>query len=647
MHYYEVFISAYQYRGASALTYSSEERFTLGEVVLVPMRNKNYPAIVVRQIPKPSFNTKHIIKKLYDRPLPDASMKLIDWLGHYYPGPVSVLASLVLPANTLVKTVGQATNMTQIGVEQKLELPDLTTEQRGILKDIEGSDSSSFLLHGDTGTGKTRVYIELINDCLSRKRSAIVLTPEISLTPQLAKNIKASVSAPVLILHSNLTTKERRELWEQILFADQPLVIIGARSALFAPLQSVGLIVIDEFHDGAYKQDQAPYYSSIRVAGALASIHGATLILGSATPSVTEYYIASAKGVPILRMREQAAPKKTKTTVEIVDARDRSNYAKSGHLSDQLLGAVSASLKASEQSLIFLNRRGTARIVLCQTCDWQATCPHCDLPLTYHGDTHTMRCHTCGYHSPAVITCPVCGSPEISYKSIGTKAITDQLQKLFPDARIKRFDTDNLKPDQFHHQYQNILDGKVDIIVGTQMLVKGLDLPNLSVVGVVAADSSLYFPDYTAEEQTYQLLSQVMGRVSRGHRDGTIVIQTNNPAGASQIAAVNKDWELFYSKQIDERRQYLFPPFCYLLKLTVTRKTQKSAISAANTLRTRLNSLPIQAQIIGPAPRFNEKAGGNYNWQITVKSKSRTDLLKIIPALPANWSYDIDPSNLL
>lgn len=648
MHYYEILISAYQFRGAGALTYSSQDALSTGMIVQVPMKSNDFPAIVLREVAKPKFRTKSITRILYDRPLPKTTMKLIDWIQSYYPAPVSAIASLVLPANNVLKKQ-EHISLLSAALTQKIhpEQPPLTDEQRQVLREITNSTSSSFVLHGDTGTGKTRVYIELINSELKNNRSAIVLTPEISLTPQLAQNIKDAVRAPIVILHSNLTQKERRELWIKILYATSPVVIIGARSALFAPVSNLGLIIVDEFHDSAYKQDQSPYYSAIRVASALGNIHHAKVILGSATPPVTEYYIAKAKKIPILRMQKLAKAHDTKTSIEVIDARERSNFARNPFLSDSLLKAITSSIHSNEQSLVFLNRRGTARLVSCQNCEWQAICPHCDLPLTYHGDTHTMRCHTCGYSTASVVSCPLCGSAEISYKSIGTKAIETQLQKIFPEARIKRFDTDNLKPDTFATQYQNIVTGGVDIIVGTQMLVKGLDLPSLSVVGVVAADSSLYFPDYTAEEQTYQLLSQVMGRVSRGHRNGTIIIQTKDPSGAAQIAAIEKNWDLFYEKQILERQKYLFPPFCYLLKLTVARKSQKSAISAATKIRDDIHKQPIHAQVIGPAPRFNEKAGGNFNWQITVKSKNRADLLHIIKMLPANCSYDIDPANLL
>jgi len=346
-------------------------------------------------------------------------------------------------------------------------------------------------------------------------------------------------------------------------------------------------------------------------------------------------------------MSKLAIKQQTAANVVVIDAKDRQNYAKNSYFSDQMLTAIQQSLDNSEQSLVFLNRRGTARVVLCQSCGWQALCPNCDLPLTYHGDSHTLRCHTCGFKQQPPVSCPECSSPDIIYKSFGTKSVEAQLRKLFPHARIKRFDTDNSKQDRFYQRYQEVIEGKVDILVGTQLLVKGLDLPKLSTVGVVAAESSLYFPDYTADEQTYQLLTQVIGRVARGHRAGTIVVQSYDPDGLSLQSAVNKDWETFFESQLAERKQYLFPPFCFLLKLTCSRKSQTSAIQAANKLVELIQNLPVRVQIIGPSPRFIEKANGKYHWQLTIKAKDRGQLLEVIHNLPANWHYDIDPSNLL
>ncbi len=304
-------------------------------------------------------------------------------------------------------------------------------------------------------------------------------------------------------------------------------------------------------------------------------------------------------------------------------------------------------LDKKEQSLIFLNRRGTARLVVCQVCGWQLHCPNCDLPLTFHADTHSLQCHTCGYKTAAITKCPVCGSTEILYKNVGTKAIVEQLEQLFPNARIGRYDSDNLKVERFDQQYGSISKGEIDILVGTQILAKGLDLPKLSVVGVITADSSLTFPDYTAEERTYQLITQIVGRVGRGHRPGLAILQTYNPDSEVVKAAVDKEWESFYDQQLKQREQFGFPPFYYLLKLTCVRKQQASAHKAATMLKEKLQTQNLPIQIIGPAPSFYTKTKLGYRWQLIVKAKNRQALLQVIGLLPANWTYDLDPASLL
>ncbi|MCX6728031.1 MAG: primosomal protein N' [Candidatus Saccharibacteria bacterium] len=647
MKYYQTLVTSSSYYGKEALTYSSPNALALGSIVLVPLRATQSSAIIIKEVTKPSFASKEVIRLLVEAPIPRASLQLLAWMQNFYPSASSVAASLFVPSSLMPSKLNKFDKSESEKPKEAVKLPQLSDEQVNVLTKIRKSDAQTYLLHGDTGSGKTRVYAELAHEVITGGSNVIILTPEIGLTPQMVLNLQQTIQATIVIIHSNLTLKERRNIWLRIISSKNPLVIVGPRSALFAPIPNVKLIVVDEFHDQAYKQEQSPYYSSIRVASALANIHGAKLILGSATPTITEYYIATEKHIPILRMEGLASGKSTKTHIEVVNARDKKSYTRNSFLSDSLLKAIEHAQQNKKQSLVFLNRRGTARLVLCQDCDWHAVCPSCDLPLTYHGDTHTMRCHTCGYKQTSVVSCPKCGSSEIIFRSIGTKSITEQLTRLFPDARIQRFDSDNSKLDRFDQNYQAVANGDVDIIVGTQMLVKGLDLPNLAVVGVVAADSSLYFPDYTAEEQTYQILTQVVGRVGRGHTDGTVIVQTYAPDGTAQIAALQKDWSLFYNQQILERQQYVYPPFCYLLKLTCARKTQKSAIQASDILLKRLRSMAIHAQIIGPTPRFNEKASGNFNWQVIIKSKQRSELLSIISNLPSGWSYDIDPSNLL
>ena len=334
-------------------------------------------------------------------------------------------------------------------------------------------------------------------------------------------------------------------------------------------------------------------------------------------------------------------------TTELVDIRDRSRFSKSQHLSDTLISAIGTALSKQEQSLVFLNRRGTARLILCQDCGWNALCPTCDLPLTYHGDHHEARCHTCGFHQNAPTSCPKCSSVNIKFKSIGTKSLTDELQRLFPRASIRRYDTDNNKSERIETDYQKLANGDVDIIVGTQLITKGLDLPHLSVVGVVVADTSLYLPDFSAEEQTYQMLRQVIGRVGRGHKAGTAVIQTYQPASTTINSALNNDWETFYSSQLRERRQFGFPPFYHYLKLTVSRASSSSAEKASQSLAQQITEQRRRVLITGPSPTFHERVAGKYRWQLLIKAKDRGELVDIVNHLPNGWTADLDPLTLL
>lgn len=646
MNYYEVMVASASFHGQDSLTYSSKDELQTGVIVQVPMRNGSVSAIVGRKVNRPNFTTKEIISVQVDQPIPATTLALIDWLARYYPSTSGLNASQFIPGNLLKKPAAPpAVSDSRSSVEP---LPALTGEQQAAIDIINQLASRSFLIHGDTGTGKTRLYIELVKDALGKKQSAVVLTPEIGLTSQLADTVAKHIGQEVLIFHSNLTGQQRRELWLKALMSTEPLVVVGPRSALFLPLASIGLIVVDEAHDSAYKQDQAPRYHALRVAAKLAEIHSARLILGTATPLINEYYFATSKQVPIIRLQELAAGPSEPVDISMVDAHDRSQYSRHSYLSDTMLSAIELALANNQQSLVFLNRRGTARLVICQNCDWQAVCPNCNLPLTYHGDHHLMRCHTCGYKAPAVSSCPVCSSPDIVFKSIGTKAIAAALESIFPNARVKRFDTDNTKQERLEQHFQAVKSGEIDILVGTQLLVKGLDLPKLSTVGVVAADTSLYFPDYTAEEQTYQLISQVIGRVGRGHQSSNrVVIQTYNPDSPALTAAISKDWDIFYQTQLDDRRLHKFPPFYHYLKLYCGRKTADSAIKAATKLKGQLLDQKFPIEIIGPTPRFNEQSGGLYNWQLIVRAKQRQVLTTIARDLPANWNYDLDPLNLL
>lgn len=641
MHYVVVYVSDPSYHGTGPLTYSSPDELPVGSLVFVPLKQKRVLGIVAGVVTrKPSFPVKPA--ELVHLPsFPAPLIELIPWIHQYYPSPLGAVVQHFLP-RALPKKSPAPLSLHEPDINA---LPPLHPEQQQALSLIE--KKGMHLLHGDTGTGKTRVYIELALAAYRKKQSSLVITPEIGLTSQLERTFRSVFGDRVIVLHSQLTESTRRKLWISILTSDEPLIVIGPRSVLFSPLKNLGLIILDEAHETAYKQDKSPYYHTAIVGGKLAALYNIPLVLGSATPLISDYYVAQEKQRPIIRMTQTATDVAAARNIAIVDLRDHEQFSKNSHLSDQLIKEIKSALQRKEQVLLFLNRRGTARIIMCEQCGWQATCPHCDLPLVYHNDTHQIRCHTCNFHAKPPTSCSECNNASVIFKSIGTKAITEEVQRLFPEARVGRYDTDNKKDERIEHHFDAIHNGDVDILVGTQTLAKGLDLPKLSLVGVVIADTSLYVPDFSSQERTYQLLHQVVGRVGRGHRDGKVVVQTYNPESPILKAIVTKDWHSFYAQELAERKQFVFPPYCYLLKLWCRRATRTSAEESAQKLVAQLKRTGLHIQIEGPAPAFHEKVEAKFQWQIVIKARQRGELLRVIEQLPSGWSHDIDPMNLL
>lgn len=646
MHYYKVWVASQRYHSDKSLTYASESQLQTGTIVTVPLQRQTVVAVILQQAKKPDFATKNILRTVSATPIPSQLTDLAKWLKDYYPAPFGQIISTVIPSSLTAQSRPKPDLDTSATTQKAL--PPLTEEQTKALQTIRAKNPMSVLLHGDTGTGKTRVYLERAQECIDRNRSVILLTPEIGLTPQLALTCQEVFPEQTVVMHSGMTPAARRNMWLRILESDKPLIIIGPRSALFAPIKNLGLIIIDEFHETSYKQEQAPHYQATRVGAKLAELHQAQLILGSATPPVSDYYAFTQKQLPIVRMRQQAVSHDfDESTVKIVDLKDRQLFNRSPWLSDTLIDAIRHAVQNQQQALIFLNRRGTARLVLCQECGWQTLCPNCDLPLTYHGDTHTLHCHTCGHSEKSPTSCPSCGSNDIIFRSVGTKSVVTEIERLIPNVSIARFDSDTHKSMSLEQQYTAIKDGSVDVLVGTQMLGKGLDLPKLSVVGIITAETSLFFPDYTAEERTFQLITQAIGRVNRGHMAGTAIVQSHHPDSPVIDAAVRKDYAALYTQQIRERQLYKFPPFRHTLKLTCTRASASSAKRASSQLQAKLLAAKLPIELTGPSPAFIEKSHGKYHWQIIVKATERQILTSIIRTLPANWSYDIDPMNLL
>lgn len=658
MIYVKVMVGHSRYKSNEPLTYQAENQLPVGSLVRIPLKNELVLGIVLGSAAKPHFATKQLQPINGLGPIPSQLIALADWLSRFYATPIGSALQLILPGSISDKRLRDLSDLgdpAQATAESPTHiydvLPPLTTQQAAALKQIDGTNT--YLIHGETGSGKTRIYLDLVKKSLEAGRSAIIMTPEIGLTSQLSLNLQASLPDQVIILHSQLTNRDRELAWLKLATANKPQVVVGPRSALFSPLQDIGLIVIDEAHDSSYKQDQTPRYNALRAAAKLAELYKSVLILGSATPNIDDYFVAEQRQKPIIRLTELARGASLPIKIEIIDLKDRSLFGGSGHLSKPLVEGLRRALDNGEQSLLYLNRRGTARLIVCENCGWQATCPHCDIPLIYHGDNHSLRCHTCGYSTSVTVSCPDCGQPSIVYKSIGTKAIADEAQRLFPEAKIARFDTDNTKSERLENNYTAVRRGDIDILIGTQTLSKGLDLPRLTTLGIVLADTSLSLPDFSAGERTYQELSQVLGRIGRGHgKTGQIpraFVQTYRPDNSILKSALTKNWTEFYKTELENRHKFGFPPYYHLLKINCRRATSAAAEKATNKLADELKALGLAIIIEGPAPAFHEKSAGKYNWQLIIKTKQRGQLLEVIKIMPSStgWSFDLDPSDLL
>ncbi|MBR0479910.1 primosomal protein N', partial [Candidatus Saccharibacteria bacterium] len=439
---------------------------------------------------------------------------------------------------------------------------------------------------------------------------------------------------------------KNRYFSNSLLETERPRVIIGPRSALFAPVDNLGLIIIDEEHENTYYQENPPRYSAVRVASLMAKNLDIPLILGSATPTVEDFYLAETKG-SLVRLEEKAKKEAVKPEVKIIDLKERDNFSKNRYFSTTLLNQMSENLKQGRQTLIFHNRRGSSTLTLCEECGEEILCPNCYLPLTLHADEFVLQCHTCGHSERVPTNCPKCGHTGVIHKGIGTKLIEAELLKLFPKAKIRRFDADNKKGEELAAVYDEVKTGEVEILIGTQTLAKGLDLPKLATVGVVQADAGLSLPDFAAEERTFQLLAQVIGRVGRGHlKDTNVFIQTFRPEHPVLTFAATEDYLGFYRYMISERQKGGFPPFRFLLRLELTLKTEalvlKKVREAARELA-RVKGLSVSP----PRPAFHERTNKGYTWEIIIRSRSRRMLLEAVSNLDANFKITLDPPSLL
>ncbi len=553
----------------------------------------------------------------------------------------------------------------------------LTTEQSvalgALIAALDEPEPAPFLLQGITGSGKTLVYVELLRRALERGRTAIVLVPEISLTPQTVSRFRAHFGDQVAVLHSGLSDGERYDAWRQLRSGERSIAV-GARSALFAPLENLGAVVVDEEHDGSYKQSEAPRYQARDLAVIRARSHGAVCVLGSATPSLESWQNARSGKFRRLLLPYRVGGARL-PDVRVVDLRvarkerdeggSRASARGAGAFSPELVDAVDARLRRKEQVILLLNRRGYASFVQCRECGDVEQCENCSISLTYHKATRRIVCHHCRYEEPAPSRCARCGSHDLSFRGLGTEQVERIAAETFPEARLARMDVDTTSGKWSHQEILGRVErGEVDILLGTQMIAKGLDFPRVTLVGVVNADVGIHLPDFRASERTFQLLSQVAGRSGRGTLGGEVVIQTSLPEHYAVRAAVAHDFEGFAQRELAERERPRYPPHVRLANVILSSPDQAlaagSAESAAAWLRQRLGRSgrpgadPVE--LVGPAPAPIEKLHGRWRWHFLLRSRSPGSLGDAarwlveefgLPAGDVRLALDRDPVALL
>ncbi len=501
------------------------------------------------------------------------------------------------------------------------------------------------LLHGVTGSGKTEVYLQALAAIIAQGKRGIMLVPEIALTAQAVYRFVGRFPGRVAIIHSALTDGERYDEWRRIR-AGKVDVVIGSRSALFAPLSNLGMLILDEEHEPAYKQsERRPTYHAREAAIALGRMLDIPVVLGSATPAVESFYRAEQQAYHLVKLPDRIGA--TLPPVEVIDLRDELHAGNTSIISRRLYSEIEQVLSRGQQAILYLNRRGAASCVLCRECGFVAMCDKCDVPLTYHATERILLCHYCNSQSKVLRVCPQCGSESMRYFGLGTEKVVDTIERSFPSARLLRWDRDTAKNRRAHEQLlDRFANREADILVGTQMIAKGLDLPGVTLVGVISADIALMLPDFSASERAFTLLTQVAGRAGRGEEAGQVIIQTFNPQHFSIDAASRHDYHEFYAAEIEARRRYGYPPFRQFVKFTYSHENRRRAQNEALLLREKLDTWIArlglaQTDIVGPAPALMERVNSKYRWQMIARGPDLHPLLRVIDT--PGWEVDIDP----
>ncbi len=589
-----------------------------------------------------------------DEPLPVTKQSLYDASGAN-PGILKAMAD-----KGIFEFYTRTVNRFNSPEKETHKLPSLSEPQLNAQREILHAfcDHNVVLLHGVTGSGKTEIYATLIDRVLKDGNQVLFLVPEISLTTQLTDRMRQFFGDRLLVYHSKFSDNERVDIWNKLLHSNEPLIVLGARSAVFLPFARLGLIIIDEEHESSYKQyDPAPRYNARDTAIVLASMHGAKTLLGSATPSIETYYKTriGKYGLVTLTERYENA---SLPVVEIIDMKEqRKKKLADGIISLPLKQSADEALASGKQAIMFQNRRGFAPFVVCHTCGWTPRCINCDVSLVYHKNSDQLRCHYCGYAIPLPSLCPACGDNRIKSLGYGTERVAEDVHEVFPDYKISRMDLDTTRnKDAYQQLIEEFSSHSTDILVGTQMISKGLDFENVTVVGVLNADTLLNFPDFRSNERAFNMLEQVAGRAGRRADKGKVIIQTTDPENNILDFVVKHDYNAFYESEIEDRRKFNYPPFCRIINIYLKNKDMRKVDEAAILLTTALHNT-FGDRVLGPEKPFISRVATYYLQQIMLKVESTASMAKVKQILHTIYEsiardnrmkgtivyYDVDP----
>lgn len=651
MYFYHVLLPVDFCLKVGALTYTASIEIAPGTLVKLPFRNKaSFGIVVEKTLPPTQVDYKILaIEGAYDQLLSAQQIVVAQWMALYYGAPLLKTFLAFLPRDQWkISRISQRQLKHLPQVEASTENHVLTADQQGIVDQIAKSDPTTWLLHGVTGSGKTEIYLQVAKAVLAQGKQVMILVPEIALTPQTCARFEARFPNQVAILHSGVTTAGRRKLFQEIRSGIKN-VVLGARSALFAPAFKLGLIIVDEEHEASYHQEQSPRYHAVAVARELRQKTDSILILGSATPRLTTVVDREQR---IVRLPERVNGQMPH--IELIDMRNELKARNFSPISQRLQEEIQTELQQQKQVLLFLNRRGFATSYLCRECGKREVCPECDISLTVHLKSSLggydpeakLICHYCGFSKVPPSVCGHCGSVTLKALGSGTQRILMELEQLFPTARIVRVDKDTMtSPEKYYAFYQDVLDHKYDIILGTQMIAKGLHLPKVSLVGVLLADLSFHFPEYTAQEKTFQILTQVAGRAGRSGEQGKVLIQTYDPDYDVLKHVVGQDFEAFKQSELSFRQEFWYPPFCNVIRLTVydekVTEAAKKGVKLLEMLEAQKIARNLQYEVLGPAPTWQYRRVGQFAYQVMVKSPLESQTMEhLVTFLPPDVMID-------